>query len=147
MTAARAALRQASYELLAGFMAETGLLTKVERSKPTSYADNMGFVGPINESALNRDAGLRTRTPTADVYLVFSPTDSAETADRQDETVDAFMDYCDERLDQASGDTLLELIETSDVDLQVRSSQGPVPYIATRCRFRLTEATGGLWQP
>src|SRR4029077_3372947 len=112
-----ASVRQASFDLLDAFKTASGQLNQVSRARPGSYATTpVGFVGAIRERDINRDSGLRTRQPVADVFLVFGTQDNEETADDQDACVDAFMDYCDQHLDQADPNTLLELTATEDVD-------------------------------
>ena len=142
---ARASARQACFELLDAFKTASGQLNQVSKARPGSYGQvPVGFVGAIRERDINRDSGLRIRTPVADVFLVFGTQDNEGTADLQDAAVDAFMDYCDQHLDQADPKTLLELIATEDVDLSENTARGPIPYIATRCSLRLTVQEGRL---
>lgn len=139
---ARASLRTACYQLLTGFKTASGLLQQVEKAKPGAYHVPLGFVGAIREREIARDPGTRVRTPVADVFLVFGPSDNLEVANAQDAAVDAFIAYCDLHLDQADPATLLELTETEDVDLPVKGPTGELAYIATRCRLRLSVQEG-----
>ena len=79
--------------------------------------------------------GVRTRIIVVEVWMVQGLSDNAEAAERNDELMDEFRDYCEDFIHKAGGSTLTVLGNSEDVELEHRGPQGPIYYQATRIDF------------
>lgn len=143
----RTDMRTAAFTLLQGFKtANPSLLQHIYSARPGSLHPPCAFIGSIGEPEIGRTAQIRSRAPRVTIFFVQGAYDNAETADRQDVIVDAFLDYADERIHAAGANTLTEMTSTEDVELEHRGPNGPVYYPATQVTLTGSEQTGGRWQ-
>jgi hypothetical protein len=69
----------------------------------------------ILEPEIRYTAGLRQRTPQAEIILVHGPFDSGEIVDQKDAFVDGFLDFVTDNKDAAGPGTLIYVISTLDI--------------------------------
>jgi hypothetical protein len=97
------------------------LLQRVYPRRPRGFTGDLPalYVGSLNEQ-VRHDSGLRQRTFLPQIGLVCHPTGSdTEVADEVDTLVDYFMDYVTTHPRAAGSNSLVEITEVRDVELEM----------------------------
>lgn len=94
-------------------------LNQIYRARPASFKPPTIFVGSFRETIIHT-MGVRTRQARDQIVLLQGVYDNAETADRQDKLVDAFMDWLTEHYDPAGTNTVTEAVEAEDAEIDIK---------------------------
>lgn len=106
-------------------------LHNVYRSRPKTFNDRpLAFVGSRNEPLIEHTSGIRRRTSTPQVVIVYAARDyTDEMADIRDDVVDAFLDFATARPHAISATTLVEPRATEDVELALDDAYYPATVV------------------
>lgn len=143
-TTYRADARTAVDGFLTAFQAANPtLLFSTYRARPGSLHPPCAFVGDFREPSIGLDMSIVTRQPQIEVWLVQGEYDNAETMDRQDILVDAFISYLANNPHVGSG--VLISLGTDDREVTLTGPGGSTAtYLATVVTLGLDIQEGGL---
>lgn len=117
-------MRQASVAFLTDYKNDVGVRMQVYPGRPRSINPPTGFVDLIRERISY--TGLNQRIPQAEIIVIHGLFDSAEAVAQKDAFVDGFIDWSLDRLHQANANTLVAVVETTDVPDYVNDWMPPV---------------------
>lgn len=108
-----AAVRAASVQFLQDYRDDAEINLQIYPARPASIQPPTAFVDRMTER-VDRTVSIRQRRPRAELLVLHGLFDSADTAAQRDAFVDGFMDWVEDRPDQADPNTTIELVAVDD---------------------------------